>query len=598
MNEIPINTYETSSLRSKFNFSWIYPLIQIGTETCIQESHLPNPSRIDSSEYNRGIMEGIWAQEVSSERRNLARALFRWYLKETWRAQILLCINMASRLGQAVMLGRLMEVFGNVSSMSNDVEEDGMDSKGGYIYASLIILCGMIAFPTKQHQFFETYRVGMRIRVGLVAAIFAKSLRLPSISTGRTGSKITAGHVTNLASNDVERFLQTSVTLTFLLHGPWIAIAILIIGIHSVGPIFSVGYGFLLLLLPIQIYLSKRFVQLRSQVASTTDARVSLISQAITGARVMKMNGWEEEFYQRICKLRANETDTLLLASRLKAMNEAIYYFSAPVISVCMFIIHVVAGATLSPKIVYTTLTLMSIVQFIITKHIPSAIMGLSECLVSCRRIQAFLELEEHGNNPIMMMTEGNEQNEESDIIQLDDVTSHWDFVRNSKTSKTEMYEAISNVQLRLKLGTLYCVIGKVGSGKSALLQTLAGELPVSSGSFKSQNITVAYAPQDPWIMNGSIRENILMGNTMDREWYRRVVDACCLDKDIERFQDGDETKVGDRGIQLSGGQRARYVIGENVEVQLFPFFFSPCFPSISELVLPERYIWIQMCCY
>lgn len=558
MNEIPTNTYETSSLRSKFNFSWIYPLLQIGTETCIQESHLPNLSRIDSSEYNRGIMERLWVQEVSSERRNLARALFTWYLKETWRAQILMFINMASRLGQAVMLGRLMEVFGKFSSMSDDAKEDPMDSKWGYIYASLIILCGMIAFPTKQHQFFETYRVGMRIRVGLVAAIFAKSLRLPSISTGRTGSKITSGHVTNLASNDVERFLQTSVTLTFLLHGPWIAIAILIIGIHSVGPIFSVGYGFLLLLLPIQIYLSKRFVQLRSQVASTTDARVSLISQAITGARVMKMNGWEEEFYQRICKLRANETDTLLLASRLKAMNEAIYYFSAPVISVCMFIIHVVAGATLSPKIVYTTLTLMSIVQFIVTKHIPSAIMGLSECLVSCRRIQAFLELEEHGNNPIMMMTEGNEQNEESDIIQLDDVTSHWDFVRNSKTSTTEMYEAISNVQLRLKLGTLYCVIGKVGSGKSALLQTLAGELPVSSGSFKSQNITVAYAPQDPWIMNGSIRENILMGNTMDREWYRRVVDACCLDKDIERFQDGDETKVGDRGIQLSGGQRAR----------------------------------------
>jgi ATP-binding cassette subfamily C (CFTR/MRP) protein 4 len=240
-----------------------------------------------------------------------------------------------------------------------------------------------------------------------------------------------------------------------------------------------------------------------------------------------------------------------------------------------MFIIHVVAGGTLSPKIVYTTLTLMSIVQFIITKHIPSAIMGLSECLVSCRRIQAFLELEEHGNNPIMMMTEGNEQKEESDIIQLDDVTSHWDFVRNSKTSTTEMYEAISNVQLRLKLGTLYCVIGKVGSGKSALLQTLAGELPVSSGTFKVQNITVAYAPQDPWIMNGSIRENILMGNTMDREWYRRVVDACCLDEDIERFQDGDETKVGDRGIQLSGGQRARYVIGENVEVKLFPFFHT-----------------------
>ena len=129
----------------------------------------------------------------------------------------------------------------------------------------------------------------MNIRVGIVAAIYAKTLRLPSCSTSHT--HVTTGHITNLASNDVERFLHVCITLPFLLQGPFFAMIILVVGIYVVGPVFSVGYGLLILIiLPLQLYLGRRFVYFRSKIASITDERVGLISQAIIGVRVMKMH--------------------------------------------------------------------------------------------------------------------------------------------------------------------------------------------------------------------------------------------------------------------------------------------------------------------
>jgi ATP-binding cassette, subfamily C (CFTR/MRP), member 4 len=97
-----------------------------------------------------------------------------------------------------------------------------------------------------------------------------------------------------------------------------------------------------------------------------------------------------------------------------------------------------------------------------------------------------------------------------------------------------------------------------VGQGKSALVQAIVGELPVSSGSLLRSYQTLAYAAQDPWIMDGTVRDNILMGHDYRQDWYDEVVRACSLVPDFAQFRDGDKTIVGDRGVQCSGGQRAR----------------------------------------
>jgi ATP-binding cassette subfamily C (CFTR/MRP) protein 4 len=373
---------EDASLFSKICFSWVYPLLKLGAKRPLEEIDLNELCTLETSAYNKEKIENIWQQEIKSNRRSLARALFSDYLKSTWFAQLMMAINMGARIVQAWALGLLMEQFARVDVAYSAEEQGSVDARKGYFYACIIVFCGLVAFPSKQSQFFATYRKGMQLRVGLVASIYAKTLRLPAVGLGSNNS-ITAGYITNLASNDVERFILASVASTFLLIGPFIAIIILVVGVLIIGPIFAAGYGLLIFLIPLQMFVGRRFAYYRSKVAAITDERVSLVSQAINGVRVMKYNGWELNFAERITKIRAKEVAALQQASHYKALNESLFYVSSLSVSVFIFAIYeVVGGGELTPKKVFTTLTLMSILQFILTKHAPNAVMGLSECYV------------------------------------------------------------------------------------------------------------------------------------------------------------------------------------------------------------------------
>jgi ATP-binding cassette subfamily C (CFTR/MRP) protein 4 len=233
-------------------------------------------------------------------------------------------------------------------------------------------------------------------------------------------------------------------------------------------------------------------------------------------------------------------------------------------VSVSVFSLYVgVFGEQLTPRIVFTTFTLFNLLQYSVTKHIPNAIMGLSECYVACQRIQSFLELPdqqvEHSSTGLMEdeKKEGDSEIEQQTCIEISEgTTCYWE----NTEIKTKLPMALhSATPHEFCSGRLYCVIGKVGSGKSALLQALIGELPVSSGNIhRNGSKSISYAAQDPWIMDGTARENIVMGLPFDEEWYDKVVKACCLQSDFEAFPQGDGTIVGDRGVQCSGGQRAR----------------------------------------
>jgi len=153
-------------------------------------------------------------------------------------------------------------------------------------------------------------------------------------------------------------------------------------------------------------------------------------------------------------------------------------------------------------------------------------------------------------------------------MLNFSNVTCHWnddwkeetnDLTENAADSSNgELCVALNDISFNFRSDELLCVIGSVGCGKSALLMAIAGELPTSSGKVLRNFSSMAYAAQDPWIMDGSVRENVVMGRPFDKLWYTKVIKACGLDVDLERFQSGDMTIVGDKGVQCSGGQRAR----------------------------------------
>lgn len=138
----------------------------------------------------------------------------------------------------------------------------------------------------------------------------------------------------------------------------------------------------------------------------------------------------------------------------------------------------------------------------------------------------------------------------------MDNFSGKWE------TSQPE--ETLSKVNIEFEKGKLYAVIGMVGAGKSTLLSAILGEFIPSEGSVKVQG-SLSYASQEAWVFGSTVRQNILFGQSFDRQRYQKVVKACALLRDFKQFPQGDQTVVGERGASLSGGQKARINLARSV---------------------------------
>jgi ATP-binding cassette subfamily C (CFTR/MRP) protein 4 len=567
----PQNPMKSASLLSRLFFLWPYPLLKLGMERPLNDGDIYDLMEQDTSEYNLGYFRRLWDESLHEghkrKRRNLHKALLKDFFRSLWFIQPMELVGHSARVAQAVFLGLLVEYF------------QGRNASG-YLWASLLVICGLILVFEHHHVFFFTWRAGMRFRVACVAAIYDKSLRLSSTHSDTSSSY---GRIMNLASNDVERFIMATLFCNHLVWGPVQSVGILIVGCLLVGYAFAAGFAMLILIfVPLQFYLSGKFAYYRSKIAAITDQRVTFVSQAVRGARVMKMSGYEWRFLQRIQDYRRQEIHQIEKANTLKALNEALFFVTNVVISLVIFLVHVGYGGTLRPGDVFTVFTLINILQLEMTKHVSLGVMGVSECFVSVSRIQRFLEFPElsTARKDLRNDQDNSITNDCDDVlISLSRARSYWNDVTVSTgsnatsatttddeddehdiddNSASSLLLALDNVSVDFRRGELTAIIGAVGQGKSALVQAIVGELPVSSGSMIRHYRSLAYAAQDPWIMDGTIRDNILMGLDYQPDWYDHVVRACCLLPDFGQFRDGDQTIVGDRGVQCSGGQRAR----------------------------------------
>ncbi|KAF5277747.1 hypothetical protein FQR65_LT03727 [Abscondita terminalis] len=168
--------------------------------------------------------------------------------------------------------------------------------------------------------------------------------------------------------------------------------------------------------------------------------------------------------------------------------------------------------------------------------------------------------------------------NTKADIIVIENGTTKWtDFLADN---------VFNNVSINVRPGALVAIIGPVGCGKSSLLHAILKELPLKSGSISVKG-SVSYASQEPWLFSGSVRQNILFGQTKDKMRYKNIVDKCALKKDFALFANGDKTIVGERGASLSGGQRARINLARAVykkaDIYLLDDPLSAVDPDVSK---------------
>ena len=242
----------------------------------------------------------------------------------------------------------------------------------------------------------------------------------------------------------------------------------------------------------------------------------------------------------------------------------ALEYISTPLATLVTVITLILTGKPVTPVNVFTFLSFINVLSGGFCMIFSYASIQTYDAYVSLSRIQDFLLL----NNLDSTKTTINppEGTEKSCFSNNSKKRQQETILRvNQQQQKNESEESsLQFIDFTAEKGSLTVITGPVGSGKSTLLSAIAGEVPDQNGAITFKG-TVVYVPQIAWIFSGTIRENILFGEQYDEDKYNRVIEACALTQDIQKFPDCDQTIVGERGVVLSGGQRARVSLARAV---------------------------------
>ncbi|CAG2110844.1 unnamed protein product, partial [Medioppia subpectinata] len=559
---------------------WIYPLFLKGMrKDRLEFADMYRCSQYDASKYLVQCLEKNWEVELKKKSPKLYVALFKTFTRHHILPFILLLlIECVVRMAQPILLGYVIDYFAGQDLITYD---HACMASGGVCLCTILYI---MFFHTTLTRFMQ---LGMRARNACCTLMYKKSLKLNRLSMGKT----TVGQMINLMSNDANRFDEFALFASYFIISP-IQTAITIYIMYTyMGWASLVPVVLIIVLIVFQLFMGKMFSKVRLMIAKLTDNRLRHMVEIISGMRVIKMYSWEQPFADLVAEARKQEVSCIQKSCFLKAINMSLYSMASKLILFTSFITLVLTGDVLTAKAVFVSMMLFNYVRVNMTWFFPLAITFGAELLVSCNRIQVkfimkFLQLEEiqikstqNSNNLFKSGTNDKQLPE----VSINNITAKW--------SDESPYPTLQNISAHLRPGDLLAVIGPVGAGKSSLLMTILNELPLLSGSIETVG-SISYASQEPWNFNNSVQNNILFGAEYNESRYKRVVEVCALERDFEIFPFGDKTLVGERGVSLSGGQKARITLARalyrNSDIVLMDDPLSAVDTSVAEHIFDK----------
>ncbi|KAL5549603.1 hypothetical protein UlMin_004834 [Ulmus minor] len=547
--------YSNAGLFSILSFSWIGPLIALGKKKTLDLEDVPQLGANDSANGIFSSFRNELESDCGAVNKVTTLKLAKGLLLSAWK-EILLTAFAAFLYAIALYVGPyLIDTFVQYLNGQRQFKHEG------YILVSTFFVAKIVECLSQRQWYFISQQVGVRFRAVLISTIYQKSLTLSCQS--KQGH--TSGEIINFLTIDAERVGD----FNRFMHEPWMALlqvflALFILyknlGLASVAAFFAT-----ILVMLANVPLGKFLEKYQNKLMESKDNRMKATSEILRNMRILKLQGWEMKFLSKIIELRGNETGWLKRYLYAWATTIFLLWVAPTFISVATFCACMLLGIPLDSGKILSALATFRILQEPIY-NFPATIEIIAQTKVSLDRISMFLRLDDLQSDVIEKFPRGT-----SDIaIEITNGNFSWDLSSQNTT--------LRNISFRVFPGMKVAVCGTVGSGKSSLLSSILGEIPKISGTVKLCG-TKAYVAQSPWIQSGKIEENILFGKEMDREKYLRVLQACALMKDLEILSFGDQTVIGERGINLSGGQKQRIQIAralyEDADIYLFDDPFS-----------------------
>ncbi|KAA1102965.1 hypothetical protein PGT21_001583 [Puccinia graminis f. sp. tritici] len=532
---------------SRLTFGWMTPMMKLGKSQYLTEDDLWMLPREDQTDALTNRLHQTWRRQISraSSSPSLIRAVAQAYGGPYLLAALFKLIQDVLQFTQPQLLRRLLS-FADSFSPGNQPEP----VYRGYMIAGLMFSCGLIQ-TLFLHQYFDrVFVTGIRVRSGLIGVIYQKSLVLSNEEkSGRA-----TGDIVNLMSTDVSR-IQDSCSNGLILVSGLFQITLAFISLYDMlgWPMLG-GIAVVLLSIPLNIGLARLQSRLQKLQMKNKDSRTRLMNEILNNIRSIKLYTWENAFTSKLFAIRnERELGTLRKIGYLSSASISLWNFIPFLVAFSAFsIFSLVSDTPLTPALVFPAISLFQLLQFPLAV-LPMVINQWVEAYVSANRICKFLTSKELQQDAVVR-SEG-ALDEHALRVEVKDAHFTW----SSGTDST-----LSGITLSVRKGDLLAIVGRVGSGKSSLLAGILGEMYKLSGTVELRG-KVAYAAQTPWLLSATLKENILFGAEYDKELYESVIEACALVDDLAMLKDGDETQVGEKGIALSGGQKARISLARTV---------------------------------
>ncbi|KAF9984109.1 Multidrug resistance-associated protein 1 [Mortierella antarctica] len=546
--------YGRANLLSRLTFFFFQPIIAIGLRRPLtQQDIIGQLPETMSAERGFKSLSRAWNNRLKKRRKFGDEPSLLWtILVKDWELLIpVLVSRVAIVLFSYTLPILLKELLGYLEDYESKPVSYGLTLAVGMFVASLF------ASLLNTYNRYQMLTIGVTYRAALISMIYRKALRLSSGS--RTES--TSGEIANHMSVDADVFWDCLVPLS-----TWITIPIeLFIAMRLLygllGWTMLAGVLVMLLMLPLQAWQARIYESMQHEKLKAMDQRIRLTTEVLGSMKIVKLYGWSSAFLKRILRIREKELEALRKLGIVQAFMSIVFISSSLIISLITFGVYALWGGPgltpgkLTPQTVFVSMTLFAMLRNPISSLSDATTTTIS-LVVATRRIQQFL-MQEEVNEQDVVRFDGLPGDERDPVISIEGATFSWtgptkvtEMQKNAPDERTALLSesenlsqesilpTLSSISLAVGRGSLTAVVGRVGQGKSSLLSAMIGDMYKLDGRIRISG-RVAYVPQQAWITNASLKDNILFGTEYNEARYKQVLCACGLEPDLAMLPAG-----------------------------------------------------------
>lgn len=559
-----LNGWNTFSVRNPLEllfFTWVNPMIsEIHSSEELRKNQVP---AIEAGLSNGLLFEKFkrsWQAEVNRatwwrDRRiskldepteedrkvitSLRLVIFKLHWYQTVVSTFLSLIEVAASIAKPFAIQAFIKFF-TFYALVPDLEHKPPLIQGIALGIAIYLL-SVVEFLVSSQSSINFTRIRLSIRSALTAAVYEKVLNL----SPEARQEKTTGEIVNLVSMDIANLSLWLEQISSIVVIPLRLLLTLAALYKLLGKSSWAGLLVMLVLSPISSLISASISSLVQALMVQKDKRVKLTSEILNAIKSIKFYAWENPMLERLHEIRNGQELQTQAQIGIKIAACLLIWQSIPDwVSVGVYgTFGIYSRVTLTPDLIFSSLALFNKLLLPIVS-IPFLVIQLGQAKVYLQRVEYFFGLSELEK---VVNFSGRALQKKNEAVCIKNASFFWR-KKDAENPRAESNFALKDINFGAKVGELTCLVGKVGSGKTSLLKSIVGELPISEGSsYLKVSGSVAYCSQNAWILNSSIKGNILFGKRFNEDFYNKTIDACQLRPDLQTLPNGDETIVGDK---------------------------------------------------